>query len=330
MLRRAVAFGPARQNFPKPDFLLRHGSFVAYPRLRSQSLIPLILFLSRILMKPHIFAGLTALILASIARAQTPAALAAAPTGFDTTRDGIERGKTETVEYDSKSTGTKRKMVIYTPPGFSKEGGGAKYPVLYLLHGSGDDETGWMTKGSAHVVLDNLFADKKPMPMIVVMPNGFAARAGATQSTATPTRRDNSGFESDLLQDIIPFVESHYPVRANRENRALAGLSMGGNQSLTIGLKHLDTFAWVGGFSSAVRASLDSLIPDPAAAAKQLRLLWLSCGEKDRLMDANRTFHSALEEKKIPHVWHVESGAHEWPVWKNDLYLLTPMLFRDK
>ncbi len=138
-----------------------------------------------------------------------------------------------------------------------------------------------------------------------------------------------AGFENDLLKDVIPYVESHYPVLADADHRAIAGLSMGGGQALTIGLKHLDTFAYVGGFSSALFGR-GELIADPADAAKRLRVLWISCGDMDRLMNASKAFQDSLDEKKVPHVWHVDSGAHEWPVWKNDLYLLAPMLFRDK
>jgi len=139
---------------------------------------------------------------------------------------------------------------------------------------------------------------------------------------------DSSAFEDDLLKDVIPFVESHYSAHADREHRAVAGLSMGGGQALGIGLRRLDVFAWVGGFSSALFGNRSDLVS--ADAAKKLRLLWLSCGDKDRLMDASKSLHNTLEEKKVPHVWHVDSGAHEWPVWKNDLYLLSQMLFQDK
>ncbi len=264
--------------------------------------------------------------------------LSAAPRGFDIRRENIERGNLATVEYDSKATGGKRKMVIYTPPGYSKD---AKYPVLYLLHGAGDDETGWTRKGAAAEILDNLYAEKKLVPMIVVMPNGFArppAPAGEAAPQATPApqpsgqpgrprgRGRNSAFEADLLKNVIPYVETQYPVKSGPENRAIAGLSMGGGQALNIGLKHLDTFAWVGGFSSAIFGG-GSLVP---ADGKGLRLLWLSCGDADGLMNSSKAFHTSLEEKKVPHVWHVDSGKHEWPVWKNDLYLLALMLFRDK
>jgi enterochelin esterase-like enzyme len=274
---------------------------------------------------PQLFAAVAQ---EDIGKQSAPAA-EGAPKGFDVRRDGIERGTTETVEYDSKTVGVKRKMVIYTPPGYSK---GAKYPVLYLLHGIGDDETGWKIKGSAEVVLDNLYADKKLIPMIVVMPNG---RASAEPAPANPFAGNPfqayAAFEDDLLKDVIPYIESHYSVQDDREHRALAGLSMGGGQSLNFGLKHLETFAWVGGFSSAPNTGrADSLITDPAGAARQLRLLWLSCGDRDGLMNISKSFHDALEAMKIPHVWRVDSGGHEWPVWKNDLYLFSQMLFRDK
>jgi enterochelin esterase-like enzyme len=317
---------------------------------------------------------------------EKPKELPAAPKGFDAKRDGIEQGKIETVEYDSKSVAAKRRMTIYLPPGYSKD---VKYPVLYLLHGAGDDETGWQRRGAANVILDNLYADKKLVPMIVVMPNG-SVRLGPGKALAEAMMKrgdtdrdgkltldeflaaakqlfrdadkDNKGtvdekqlaeafnrivpasgpgsrgrglggdtaFQDDLLKDIIPYVESHYAVQADREHRALAGLSMGGGQSFNIGLRHLDTFAWVGGFSSALFGRPRDLIADPADASRKLRLLWLSCGDADRLMDASKSFHAALEETKVPHVWHVDSGAHTWPVWKNDLYLFSQMLFREK
>jgi enterochelin esterase-like enzyme len=261
------------------------------------------------------------------AAVQDAVPLTRAPAGFDVRREGIERGKVETVEYDSKTVGARRKMIVYTPPGYSKE---SRYPVFYLLHGIGDDETGWTKKGSAEIILDNLYADKKLVPMIVVMPNG---RASAEPQPANVFQekvfRAFAAFEDDLLKDLIPYVEAHYPVQADREHRALAGLSMGGGQSLNFGLKHLDTFAWIGGFSSApntMRAA--ELVSQPEDAARNLRLLWVSCGDQDQLMGISKAFHTALEEMKVPHLWHVDSGGHEWPVWKNDLYLLAPMLFR--
>ena len=158
--------------------------------------------------------------------------------------------------------------------------------------------------------------------MIVAMPNG------------TVPMEAGKSFENELLKDVIPFVESRFSVKADREHRAVAGLSMGGGQAIRVGLKNLDKFAWVGWFSSALGfgggGSPASLLTDPEAASKQIRLLWVSCGDKDTLLNANKAFHTALEDKKVPHIWHLETGAHDYTVWKNDLYLLAPMLFREK
>jgi enterochelin esterase-like enzyme len=254
-----------------------------------------------------------------------PASGGDAPAGFDIDRKDIARGKVETVEYDSKSVGSKRKMVIYTPPGYLPE---RKYPVLYLLHGAGDNETGWQRNGAANIILDNLYADQKLVPMIVVMPNGVARSPGSNPQGGDRGRGRNNAFETDLLQDIVPFVESNYAAQPDAEHRAIAGLSMGGGQALSIGLAHVDTFAWVGGFSSALFGSQAELIADPAKLT-HLRLLWLSCGNADRLIDGSKALHDALEQQKIPHVWHIDAGSHSWPVWKNDLYLISQKLFRD-
>jgi enterochelin esterase-like enzyme len=267
-----------------------------------------------------VLVGIPFLLVAGLTAAQPQGTLPPAPKGFDVRRDGVERGKLETVEYDSKTVGIKRKMVIYLPPGHSKD---AKYPVFYLLHGGGDDETGWQVKGSADAILDNLYADRKLVPMIVVMPNGFAMKPEEKKKGP----KAKNPFEDELLKDIIPYVESHYRVKADRGHRALAGLSMGAGQSLRIGLKHLDTFAWVGAFSGGGGGAAD-LVTDPADAAKKLRLLWVSCGDTDKLLKGSEAFHAALEKMKVPHVWHVDSGGHTWPVWKNDLYLISQRLFR--
>jgi enterochelin esterase-like enzyme len=253
--------------------------------------------------------------------------IAQVPSGFDAAREGIERGKIERVQYDSQSIGVKRPAMIYTPPGYSKD---QKYPVLYLLHGIGGDEREWQRGGSAEVILDNLHADKKVVPMIVVMPNGRATAEARRPGEFRGQFTAFAAFEEDLLKDLIPYIEAHYSVKADREHRALAGLSMGGGQSLNFGLAHLDTFAWVGGFSSAPNTKpAADLVKDPADAASKLRLLWLSCGKDDRLLDVSQRFHDVLVEKKVPHIWHVEPGKHDFAVWKNDLHLLSQRLFRD-
>jgi enterochelin esterase-like enzyme len=253
--------------------------------------------------------------------------LPAPPKGFDTRREGNDRGKVETVEYDSTTVGVKRKAQVYTPPGYSKD---HKYPVLYLLHGIGGNESEWTRGGAADVILDNLYADKRAVPMIVVLPNGRASKDLTARDPIPKQSPAFAAFEKDLLTDLIPFIEKTYSVKADRESRALAGLSMGGGQSLNFGLSHLDTFAWVGGFSSAPNTKkVDDLVKDPAEAAKKLKLLWVSCGDKDRLMGTSRGFHDALDAKKVPHVWHVHpGGGHDFAVWKADLYHFASLLFR--
>ncbi len=250
----------------------------------------------------------------------------AAPDGFDLRREGVPQGRIESVEYDSKSIGMRRKLVIYTPPGY---GDGRKFPVLYLLHGIGDDEDHWQKKGSVGAILDNLHAEGKTEPMIVVMPNGRAAQGVTARTPWNEQFPAFAAFERDLIEDVIPFIETRYSVKGDRKHRALAGLSMGGGQSLNFGLSHLDAFAWVGGFSSAPNTkSAADLIPDPDLARRELALLWLSCGDEDGLMRVSRAFHDALEERKIAHAWHVGSGGHNWPVWKSDLYFFSQKLFR--
>jgi enterochelin esterase-like enzyme len=250
-----------------------------------------------------------------------------APEGFDARREGVARGKLETVEYDSKVVGIKRQMVVYTPPGYSRD---EKYPVLYLLHGIGDTETGWTELGAADVILDNLIAAKKVAPMVVVMPNGRSSKEMTPQTPWDQQIPAFEVFERELLDDIIPHVESHYAVQADREGRAIAGLSMGGGQALNFGLGDRDQFAWIGAFSPApIAKPVPELIPDPAGTANPIRLLWLSCGDTDFIREVSKRVRAELNEKNIPHVWHLGSGAHEWPVWKNDLYLFAQRLFRD-
>jgi enterochelin esterase-like enzyme len=303
--------------------------------------------------------------------AQAPA-FPNAPAGFDEPRQGIPTGRVERVEYTSSVTNGKKPAMVYTPPGYSSS---QKYPVLYLLHGIGGNETHWPGPGRAAAILDNLIADRKAVPMIVVMPHGRSSnepetafggrdgrggrgaapqapaagdgRAGAPSAAgdgraagAAPAGRGGAGmaveftayaaFERELLSDLIPFVESKYSVQADREHRALAGLSMGGGQALNFGLGNLDTFAWVGGFSSAPNTMPPAqLLRDAAAARQQLKLLWVSCGDQDTLFNISEGVHKHLAEQNVPHIWHIDvGGAHTFPVWKNDLYHLSTLLFR--
>ncbi|MBC7889716.1 MAG: esterase family protein [Ferruginibacter sp.] len=251
-----------------------------------------------------------------------------APAGFDKKRENIMHGKTDSVQYDSKIVGTRRKLLIYTPPGYSA---GKKYPVLYLLHGIGGTEREWYKYAEPDAILDNLYAEKKIVPMIVVFPNGRAMKNDADTGNVFSREKMEAfaNFEKDLLNDVIPFVEANYPVIKDRESRAIAGFSMGGGQSLNFGLGHLDTFAWIGGFSSAPNTKKpDELVPDPAGAAKKIKLLYLSCGDKDGLISISQGVHRYLKENKVPHIWQVIAGSHNMTMWVNDLYLFSQRIFR--
>lgn len=256
------------------------------------------------------------------------------PEGFDKPREGIERGKLERVDYDSKTVGAKRWMQVYTPPGYSKQ---KKYPVLYLLHGIGGNEREeWAKGGVAQAILDNLIAEKKIEPMILVLPNGNATTNRPVTNASGSGRRgfgDLTGwgkpFENDLIKDIIPFIEANYSVKADRQRRALAGLSMGGGQSLNIGLGNLDVFAWIGGFSSAPNTNPpELLVPDPDKLKQQLKLLYISCGNKDGLIRVSQRVHAYLKDKNLPHIWHVDEHGHDFQHWKKGLYNFSQLIFK--
>ncbi|MDT8303754.1 MAG: alpha/beta hydrolase-fold protein [Sedimentisphaerales bacterium] len=247
------------------------------------------------------------------------------PAGFRARRENIPHGELTMIEYDSKTVGTRRKMLIYTPPGYSTN---KKYPVLYLLHGIGGDETEWKRLCQPENILDNLLADNKIKPMIVVMPNGRAQKNDRAEGNVFASAPAFAAFEGDLLNDLIPAIETRYSVYTDREHRALAGLSMGGGQSLNFGLGHLDVFAWIGGFSSAPNTKPPAeLVPDPAAAREKLKLLWLGCGNKDGLIRISLGVHNYLKEKNVPHIWHVDSNGHDGTEWANNLYLFVQHIF---
>lgn len=251
-----------------------------------------------------------------------------APQGFDVPRTGIANGKIDTISYPSKTVGVNRRALVYTPPGYSKS---KKYPVLYLLHGIGGDMKEWLKHGTPQVIFDNLYADKKLEPMIVVMPNGRAMKDDRNIGNMFDSTRVQafSVFEKDLLNDLIPFIEKKYPTYKDREHRAIAGLSMGGGQSLNFGLGNLDKFAWVGGFSSAPNTKLpEVLVPNPAEAKAKLKLLWISCGDADGLINFSKRTHDYLYQKDVPHIYYVEPGGHDFKVWKYDLHLFTQFLFK--
>ena len=277
-------------------------------------------------MKQRLFA--IAILLLSVSFVNAQELIKQAPAGFDSLRVDIPHGMIDTISYTSKTVGVTRRSLIYTPPGFSKK---KNYPVLYLLHGIGGDEKEWLNGGKPQVILDNLYAAGKIEPMIVVMPNGRAMKDDrATGNIMAPDKvQAFADFEKDLLNDLIPFIEKKYPVLTDREHRAIAGLSMGGGQSLNFGLGNLDRFAWVGGFSSAPNTKKpEELVPDPEAAKKQLKLLWISCGDNDRLISFSKRTHDYLYEHKVPHIYYIEPGVHDFKVWKNGLYMFSQFLFK--
>lgn len=252
-----------------------------------------------------------------------------APEGFDVPRAGIQRGKIDTIVYNSTTVGSMRRALVYTPPGYSKS---KKYPVLYLLHGIGGDEKEWFNQGKPQVILDNLYADKKIAPMIVVLPNGRAMKDDRAVGNIMegPKVQAFATFEKDLLNDLIPYIEKNFPVLKNQKNRALAGLSMGGGQSLNFGLGNLNTFAWVGGFSSAPNTkSPQELMPNVKNAKKKLKLLWISCGDKDGLISFSKRTHDYMLANQVQHVYQViPNGYHDFKVWKMNLYMFSLLLFK--
>jgi enterochelin esterase-like enzyme len=238
----------------------------------------------------------------------------------------VPHGTVHIRHYDSKATGSTRPLHIYTPPGYQQ--GTTSLPVLYLLHGAGDDDSAWTESGHANQILDTLIAARKAAPMIVVMPLGYAYPRGAGVTNAT----QRADFEKDLLGDIVPFVEAQYRVLADRDHRALIGLSMGGGQALTIGLHHLDRFSRLAGFSagvsrSAPAAAYEEVVGDPEAVNSALKLLWLGCGRDDDLFDGNQQLSAFFTAHGITHTFAPSTGDHTWSNWQKYLTEVAPLLW---
>ena len=277
-------------------------------------------------MKYLIFLITIALLLGVCANSQS--IVKPASPGFDTVQAGIAHGILDTITYKSKTVDTIRRTLIYTPHGYSKKN---KYPVLYLLHGIGGDEKEWLNGGKPQVILDNLYAQGKIEPMIVVMPNGRAMKNDRAEGNimAPDKVQAFATFEKDLLNDLIPFIEKKYSVYTDREHRAIAGLSMGGGQSLNFGLGNLDKFAWIGGFSSAPNTKPPAeLVPDVNAAKEKIKLLFISCGASDGLISFSKRTHDYLQQNNIPHIYFIEPGVHDFKVWKNGLYMFSQLIFK--
>jgi len=251
-----------------------------------------------------------------------------APGGYATYKGNIPHGVLKTVQYKSKTVGTTRKVEVYTPPGYTPS---KKYPVMYLLHGIGGNENEWKYYSNPDFILDNLYAQNKLTPMIVVFPNGRAMKDDRPPANLFSSENMNAfaNFEYDLINDLIPFIDTTYSVLTGSENRALAGYSMGGGQSLNFGLGHMDKFAWVGGFSAAPNVkSASQLVPKPAETNEKMKLIYMACGDQDGLLSSNRDIHNYLTSKKVKHIWFVVKGAHETKVWQNDLYNFSQLIFK--
>jgi enterochelin esterase-like enzyme len=253
-----------------------------------------------------------------------------APPGFADAAAGVARGTVEEFTYPSGVTGTRRKANVYLPAGYSAS---RRYPVLFLLHGIAGNHDEWRGYVRAATILDNLIAAGKAVPMIVVMPNGRALaddRPPPADRVFTPEHTAGfAKFESDLLDFLIPALDARYPTLAERRQRAIAGLSMGGGQALNIGLRHLDTFASVAGFSSAPNTRPPAeLLPDADAARRGLALLYLSCGNQDGLFNVSQGVHRRLKELGIAHVWNVDEHGHDRETWADNLYHFAQRIFR--
>jgi enterochelin esterase-like enzyme len=265
----------------------------------------------------------------------------------------VPHGQVREVWYFSKVTGSWRHALVYTPPGYDEQPK-TRYPVLYLQHGGGEDETGWVRQGRANFILDNLIAEGRAKPMIVVMAYGYARRAGQPAPGANRPAPGSpeamkamqemaSAFEDDVTEALIPFIDKTFRTIPDRGHRAMAGLSMGGMQTFHVTLNNLDLFSHIGGFSGAggpmvlggrpldPKTDYNGVFADPAAFAKKVPVLWLGVGtaEPERFRDGIRRLHTSLNDAKIAHVYVESQGTdHEWQTWRRNLHDFAPRLFR--
>jgi enterochelin esterase-like enzyme len=267
----------------------------------------------------------------------------------------VPHGQVREVWYNSKVTGSWRHALVYLPPGYDTQPK-TRYPVLYLQHGGGEDETGWIRQGRANFILDNLIAAGKSKPMIIVMAYGYARRAGqpappvappaagATPAVAEQRQRAMqemaSTFQADVTDALIPFIDATFRTIANREHRAMAGLSMGGMQTFNVTLNRLDLFSHIGGFSGGIglvgrtldpKTDFNGVLADPAAFAKKVKVLYLGVGsaEGERFLTSIRGLHKTLKDAGIEHVyWESPGTDHEWQTWRRNLHDFAPRLFR--
>ncbi len=265
----------------------------------------------------------------------------------------VPHGQVREIWHYSKVTGTWRHALVYLPPNYDTQTN-VRYPVLYLQHGAGEDETGWTKQGHANFILDNLIAAGSCKPMILVMAYGYARPAGqpapdlAGKPFGSPEMRRAmqemmAAFEDDLTQVLVPYIDANFRTVADRDHRAMAGLSMGGMQTFQVTFDHLDMFSYIGGFSGAagamlfgnqkfdVKTAFNGAMADPAAFAKRVHLLWVGVGtaEPERMRAGLLGLHTSLEEANIKHVFYESPGTdHEWQTWRRDLKDFAPRLFQ--
>ena len=246
------------------------------------------------------------------------------PTTWDVRTD-VPHGSLDINWHNSKVTGDARYFYVYTPPGYDPAGS-TKYPVFYLLHGNNGLPSDWTAAGRANFMADNLIAAKKIVPMIIVMPWGHAVPIGGPQA------QNNETFDRYLTQEVIPLVESKYRVVADRANRAIMGLSMGGGQAIRVGLAHLDLFASVGGYSAATIGDFDTrfkaILDDAGGTNAKLKLLWIGCGKQDSLFASSQRMSASLTAAKIRHTFFEMEGVHNYVVWRRCFEETVPLLFR--
>ena len=266
---------------------------------------------------------------------------------FMETKD-VPHGAVAAVTYESTALKRARRMHIYTPPGY--ESGTGTFPVLYLLHGAGDNDESWTSVGRAGFILDNLIVAKKARPMIVVMPAGHTSRAPVNAIGRSATDE----FVQDFVQDLMPYVEKHYGVLADRDHRAIAGLSMGGNQTLHVAIPRLDQFAYVGVFSSGLLGAGpggrgvatapgapppapalntvwadEHLAPlDGSAAKHALKVFWFATGSEDRLLPTTKATVELFKTHGFAPVFKESAGGHTWLNWRDYLNEFAPQLFQ--
>jgi len=236
----------------------------------------------------------------------------------------VPHGTVHSHIHHSAPINRQREFQVYTPPGY--ETGAETYPLLVLQHGHSDGHATWVAHGKAHWILDNLVAEGKSVPMIVVMLDGHPIPESYGDGRSSANTEE---LRRDLLEATLPMVEKLYRIKPGRENRAIAGLSMGGLHALTIGLNELETFAWIGSFSAAVpEDAIAPALDDAAGTNEKLKLLWIACGKKDFLLGENEKLTALLKEKSIRHEWHLTEGDHSWPIWRGYLADFAPKLFR--